>query len=54
MDESEKVVQALGYESWNDFLIKNNYVNKNGKPDFNKWKRTMQENIGKESEGYHK
>ena len=54
MNESEKVVQALGYEGWDDFLIKNNYVNEQGKPDFSKWKRTMQENIGKESEGYHK
>ena len=54
MNESEKVVQALGYENWNDFLIKNNYVNENGKPDIYKWKRAMQENNEKESEGYHK
>lgn len=54
MDESEKVVQALGYASWDDFLLKNNYVKASGEPDFGTWKRTEQEKIGKESEGYHK
>lgn len=38
-EESEKLVQLLGYSDWNDYLIKHNYVDNNGNPSFDKWKR---------------
>ena len=34
--ESEKVVQALGYKDWNDYLISNGYI-KDGQPSFDEW-----------------
>ena len=38
-EESEKLVQLLGYADWTDYLIKHNYVSENGNPSFNQWKR---------------
>lgn len=31
------VLNSLGYKDLNDYLIRNNYVNKDNKPDTNKW-----------------
>ena len=36
-DASEKVVQALGYQEWDDFLQKNEHVNEKGEPDIAEW-----------------
>lgn len=48
LEESEKVVQALGYANWNDFLIKNGYVNKEGKPEMGLWTRSEYIKYGKQ------
>lgn len=42
-NESEKVVKALGYASWDDYLIKNNYVDDYGNPDLYGWRETILE-----------
>ena len=39
-EESEKVVQALGYDGWDDYLTKNNYL-RDGKPSFIEWERQL-------------
>ena len=36
-DASEKVVQALGYEEWDEFLQKKGYINQKGEPDISEW-----------------
>lgn len=38
--ESEKIVIALGYEGWNDYLIKHNYLVK-GEPSIELWKQSI-------------
>lgn len=35
--ETEKVIQALGYKNWDDYLISNNYIDKEGKPNKYVW-----------------
>ena len=37
--ESEKAVRALGYEGWDDYLIKHGYT-EYGKPSFEKWEES--------------
>lgn len=57
LDNVQTVCQALGYENLDDFMIKNEYVNKEGKPDVNVWHRKNKENINKlmkEEYGYNK
>lgn len=43
--ETEKVIQALGYEDWNDFLIKNNYVDQENKPNKAVWRNDEKQRI---------
>lgn len=40
-EESEKVVQALGYDGWDDYLIKHNYL-RDGKPSIPEWRRQLE------------
>ena len=35
--ETEKFIKAVGYDNWDDFLIKNNYVDENNKPSYGVW-----------------
>lgn len=35
--ECEKVVQALGYQNWDDYFIKNNCVDEKGEPQLSIW-----------------
>lgn len=42
-DETEKIIKALGYSDWDDYLIKNNYTDSSGNPDFDKWEQTTLE-----------
>ncbi len=44
-EECEKVVQALGYEGWDDFLTKKNCFDKEGKPSIEEWERQTEEYI---------
>ena len=37
--ESEKAVRALGYDGWDDYLIKHGHI-KDGKPSFLKWEES--------------
>ena len=45
--ECEKIVQAFGYENWDEFLIQNNYTNIKGKPDFTQWQVSEYRKINK-------
>ena len=36
--DTEKIVRVLGYESWDDYLVQNNYVDKNGKSNLAVWR----------------
>mgnify|MGYP004468562331 CR=1 FL=1 len=36
-EETEKAIKSLGYDDWNDYLIKQNCINKNNEADFNLW-----------------
>ena len=38
-EESEKLVQLLGYADWADYLTKHNYVGTDGRPSFDQWRR---------------
>lgn len=49
-NECEKVVMALGYEGWDDYLTKNNYVDEKGNPDIYEWSYEAQEELGKKYE----
>ena len=42
-EECEKVVQALGYEGWDDFLTKKNCFDKEGNPSIEEWERQTEE-----------
>lgn len=35
--EFEKVVKAMGYDSFDDFLIENDYLDQNGQPSWTVW-----------------
>jgi|GEM_PF-3839973 len=35
--ETEKFIVALGYENWDDFLIKNNHIDREGEPSMGIW-----------------
>ena len=43
--EFEKVVQSLGYESFDDFLVKNGYTDSSGKPSPYKWTSEMAKRV---------
>ncbi|MBR6690863.1 MAG: hypothetical protein IKL65_05980 [Bacilli bacterium] len=45
--ECEKVVQALGYKNWNDFLTRNNHLNELGNPEFKEWTNSEYREITK-------
>lgn len=50
-DECEKIVQALGYNNWNDYLLQKNFIDKNGNPDIKKWENeTKIENFYNQSD----
>ena len=36
-DETEKAIKALGYSGWDEYLIKQDCLNKNNDPDLNLW-----------------
>lgn len=36
-DKTENIIKALGYNGWNDYLIKQNCVDENNEPDFYLW-----------------
>ena len=38
-EESEKLVQLLGYADWSDYLTKHNYIGTDGRPSFDQWRR---------------
>lgn len=46
--ECEKVVQALGYNDWNDFLIKNHCYDENGNPSIEAWKMQVRSQIAEQ------
>lgn len=43
--ESEKVVQALGYEGWDDYLEKNGYIDNFGEPNIDYWQYKVYESF---------
>ena len=48
--ETEKILQALGYEGWNDFLTKQECFDKDGKPSRYVWERKTYVEYGKQYE----
>lgn len=57
-EEAEKVIKSLGYDDWNDYLIKQNYIDKNNDPDFHlwlfRWEQKVYDNAQAEKERYEK
>lgn len=49
-NESEKIIIALGYEGWDDYLIQYGYVDEDGKPQIEMWEYSVYENMQKEME----
>lgn len=45
IDECNKILVVLGYDDFDDFLIKNNYVDEKGNPDEGKFRRETYERI---------
>lgn len=49
--ETEKAIKALGYNDWNDYLIKQHCVDDNNKPSFslwlNRWYQKIYDSVGK-------
>lgn len=40
-EESNKILNLLGYSGWNDYLIKHGFVDKNGQPDIKIWEENV-------------
>ena len=57
-EEAEKVIKSLGYDDWNDYLIKQNHIDKNNEPDFHlwlfRWEQKVYDNAQAEKERYEK
>lgn len=53
-EESGKVVQALGYNNWDSYLIKENCLDEKGKSDINKWFYNTYVELGKKMESKSK
>ena len=47
-DETEKLVCALGYESWEDFLTQKGHLNDEGEPDIKVWRESEYVRLQKE------
>lgn len=50
-DECNKIMMALGYEDYDDFLISKGYVDKNGKADRDRYRMDTHKRITKEMTG---
>lgn len=50
-DECNKIMSALGYEDYDDFLISKGYVDKNGKADRYRYRMDTHKRITKEMTG---
>ena len=53
-DETEKLVCALGYESWDDFLIQKGHLNDKGEPDIKVWRESEYVRLQKEHDERYK
>lgn len=49
-EESDKIVQILGYEGWDDYLIQSGFVNEDNEPDIKMWENSIYENMQLEYE----
>lgn len=49
-EESGKILQILGYEGWDDYLIQNGFVNENNEPDIKMWENSVYEQLQTEYE----
>ena len=49
-EESGKILQILGYEGWDDYLIQNGFVDENNEPDIKMWENSVYEQLQTEYE----
>ena len=49
-EESGKILQILGYEGWDDYLIQNGFVDENNEPDIKLWENSVYEQLQTEYE----
>lgn len=44
-EESSKILQILGYEGWDDYLVQNGFINENNEPDIKMWENSVYEQL---------
>lgn len=49
-EESDKILQILGYEGWDDYLTQSGFVNVENEPDIKMWENSIYENMQLEYE----
>lgn len=48
--ESNKIINVLGYENWNNYLTEKGFINENGEIDIKMWEEDIYTNMQKKAE----